>query len=100
MDRHKTKLIYNKDNEFINTKTSELSYDVILENKEQEQNNENWKNDCILLKDIALNEETLYIIGNGFDLMHGVKSSYYNFRDFLKKRNPELKVQLESYIGV
>ncbi len=100
MDKHKTKLIYNKDNEFINTKTSGLSCDIILENKEQEQNNENWKNDCILLKDITLNEKTLYIIGNGFDLMHGVKSSYYNFRDFLKKRNPELKAQLESYIRV
>lgn len=29
----------------------------------------------------------LYIIGNGFDLMHGVKSSYYAFRDSLGKRN-------------
>lgn len=23
----------------------------------------------------------LFIIGNGFDLMHGVPSSYYDFRD-------------------
>ena len=30
---------------------------------------------------------TLYIIGNGFDMMHGVPSSYYNFRDTIGKNN-------------
>lgn len=30
-------------------------------------------------------EKTLYILGNGFDLMHGVKSSYYAFRDSMGK---------------
>jgi len=38
----------------------------------------------------------LFIIGNGFDLMHGVPSSYYNFRDFLG-RNNGLKNALEIY---
>ncbi|NMA64692.1 MAG: hypothetical protein GX957_00415, partial [Clostridiaceae bacterium] len=28
-------------------------------------------------------DKSLFIIGNGFDLMHGVKSSYYSFRDTL-----------------
>ena len=39
----------------------------------------------------------LYIIGNGFDLMHGVPSSYYNFRDSMGRRN-ELREALELYI--
>ena len=29
----------------------------------------------------------LFIIGNGFDIMHGVKSSYYNFRDTIARNN-------------
>lgn len=32
--------------------------------------------------------KSLFILGNGFDLMHGVKSSYYDFRDFLRKTDP------------
>lgn len=44
-------------------------------------------------------ENTLYIIGNGFDLMHRVPSSYYHFRDSLGKGN-ELRCTLESYITV
>ena len=40
---------------------------------------------------------SLFIIGNGFDLMHGVPSSYYNFRDFLGLNN-ELRNALELYI--
>ncbi len=39
------------------------------------------------LKDIIPSAHALYIIGNGFDLMHRVPSSYYNFRDSLGKRN-------------
>ena len=39
----------------------------------------------------------LYIIGNGFDLMHGVKSSYYAFRESLGKRN-SLRETLETYL--
>lgn len=41
---------------------------------------------------------TLFIIGNGFDLMHGVKSSYYNFRDTLGKNN-SLRFVLETYLN-
>lgn len=40
---------------------------------------------------------SLFIIGNGFDLMHGVPSSYYSFRDSMG-RNNELRNTLELYI--
>ena len=35
------------------------------------------------LTDIKTDDKTLFIIGNGFDLAHGVQSAYYNFRKFL-----------------
>lgn len=41
--------------------------------------------------------DTLYIIGNGFDIMHGVHSSYYDFQKTLGKRNP-LRFALETYL--
>lgn len=44
-------------------------------------------------------DTTLFIIGNGFDLMHGVKSNYYNFRDTLGKTN-SLRFALETYLNV
>lgn len=43
------------------------------------------------------NDHVLYIIGNGFDLMHGVRSSYYAFRDSLGKQNP-LRHALEHFL--
>lgn len=42
-------------------------------------------------------ESTLLVLGNGFDIMHGVKSSYYNFRDSMGKHN-RLRTTLEEYI--
>jgi hypothetical protein len=36
------------------------------------------------------NDGVLYIIGNGFDLHHGVSSSYGSFRIWLQKNNPAL----------
>jgi hypothetical protein len=48
----------------------------------------------ILLTDSAT---SLFIIGNGFDIMHGVKSSYYNFRDSIGRKNI-LRFTLENYI--
>lgn len=41
--------------------------------------------------------KVLFIIGNGFDLMQGVPSSYYNFRDSMGRHN-ELRNALEIYI--
>jgi hypothetical protein len=43
-------------------------------------------------------DTSLFIIGNGFDLMHGVKSSYYSFRDTLG--NNSLRFALETYLNV
>lgn len=36
----------------------------------------------------------LYIIGNGFDLHHGMKSSYAAFREYLVETNPQLLLNL------
>ena len=45
------------------------------------------------------NDHALYIIGNGFDLMHGVRSSYYAFRNSLGKQN-QLRYALENFLTV
>ena len=42
-------------------------------------------------------EKILYVIGNGFDLMHGVKSSYYDFGKTIGKRS-RLRFNLEYYL--
>lgn len=47
----------------------------------------------------SASKDTLYIIGNGFDLMHGAKSNYYCFRDSLGK-NSQLRNVLEMYLRV
>ena len=43
--------------------------------------------------------DTLYIIGNGFDLMHDVPSSYKCFRDSIGKRT-QLRYALDNYLKV
>lgn len=40
---------------------------------------------------------TLYIVGNGFDLYHGLKTGYTSFRSFLEKNSPDSYLYLESY---
>ena len=47
--------------------------------------------------EISVPATTLYVIGNGFDLAHGVPSSYSKFRDWLGRRS-ELRETLETYI--
>lgn len=42
-------------------------------------------------------DTSLFIIGNGFDLMHEIPSGYSNFRDSISK-NSILKFTLETYI--
>ena len=44
-----------------------------------------------------MTEKTLYIIGNGFELYHGQKSKYLDFKKHLKDTNPELLNSLEEY---
>lgn len=41
----------------------------------------------------------LYIIGNGFDLHHGLKTSYYDFATYLENKDKSLYDLLESYIS-
>ncbi len=43
--------------------------------------------------------EKLYVIGNGFDLHHNLKTSYYAFADYLKDNNRPLYDALESYVS-
>lgn len=40
----------------------------------------------------------LYIIGNGFDLHHGMRTSYYDFAEYLRKNDRTFYDFLESYI--
>jgi len=83
--------------------------------KEQErQENEKWQQEkaaekkifeerlkdwCVISKDEIRpkNDQVLYIIGNGFDLMHNVRSSYYAFRDSLGKHS-QLRFALENFL--
>lgn len=41
----------------------------------------------------------LYIIGNGFDLHHGAKSSYSDFRNYLWRRNKYVAKSFELFFG-
>lgn len=41
----------------------------------------------------------LYIIGNGFDLQHGMKSRYWDFREYLEEIDRDLVEKLEEYFG-
>ena len=41
--------------------------------------------------------ESLVIIGNGFDLMHGVESSYWNFQKTIGK-NTSFRFYMETYL--
>ena len=49
------------------------------------------------IHEIGVPATTLYVIGNGFDLAHGVPSSYSKFKDWLGRRS-ELRETLETYI--
>lgn len=45
-------------------------------------------------------EQILYIIGNGFDLHHGIRSSYAAFGRYLKEVDADTYDQLERYFSV
>ena len=45
----------------------------------------------------AVKEGSLYVIGNGFDMLHGVRSSYYDFSRTLGKRS-SVRFYLEKYL--
>lgn len=43
---------------------------------------------------------TLYVIGNGFDLGHGLKTTYWDFRNYLGRCAEEFLVGLEKMYGI
>lgn len=45
-----------------------------------------------------MSAKVLYIIGNGFDLHHGLATSFSNFKEFVARRNPGLKSTVEDYL--
>jgi hypothetical protein len=53
------------------------------------------------IKNLRFNnpEHTLVIIGNGFDIMHGAKSSYLDFQKTIGKNSP-LRFEMETYLDV
>ncbi len=51
----------------------------------------------IPLEAVKPSSDTLYILGNGFDIMHRVRSSYYSFRDSMGKNN-KLRQTLEAFL--
>lgn len=42
--------------------------------------------------------QTLFIIGNGFDLAHNLKTSYGHFKEYIMKKNPEIYNQINNQI--
>ena len=42
----------------------------------------------------------LYIIGNGFDLAHGVDTCYWNFRTFPEREHWEFLLRFEALYGI
>ena len=44
-------------------------------------------------------EKHLYIIGNGFDIHHGINSSYRNFRDWMYENEPSIINDVEETYG-
>ena len=43
--------------------------------------------------------KTLYIIGNGFDMYHGLDTKYQSFGFFLKKKHSRIYDYLTDYYG-
>lgn len=46
-----------------------------------------------------MTNKKLYIIGNGFDLHHGLKSRYWDFKEYLENKDIKLVEKLEEYFG-
>ena len=49
--------------------------------------------------DKKLNRKKLYIIGNGFDLYHGIPSGYWNFREYVEQVDNDLYEELNTYFN-
>lgn len=46
-----------------------------------------------------MNNSRVYIIGNGFDLHHGIQSSYSNFKTYLKNMDRNIFEAVETYLS-
>lgn len=44
--------------------------------------------------------KTLYLIGNGFDLYHGMKTSYSDFCSFVKRKDSDVHRRVERFLSV
>ena len=42
----------------------------------------------------------LYIIGNGFDLHHGINSSYKDFQEWMYENNPDVIEKADEIYGI
>ena len=42
----------------------------------------------------------LYIIGNGFDIAHGIHTDYWNFRTYLEQNYPEFLIEFEKLYDI
>lgn len=49
---------------------------------------------------MKMNSRKLYIIGNGFDLAHGLKTSYWDFRTFLENKHPSFLRKFENLYDI
>ena len=47
-----------------------------------------------------MSKKTLYIIGNGFDIYHGVSSQYSDFKEYLSNEDSSLHDIVEKFIPV
>ena len=47
-----------------------------------------------------VNTLKLYILGNGFDIAHSLKTSYWNFRCFLESVDEKFLEEFESLYGI
>ena len=47
---------------------------------------------------ISMKDRKLYIIGNGFDLWHGIPSSYGQFKEFVREHDSGLLKAVENYL--
>jgi hypothetical protein len=44
-----------------------------------------------------MSKKILYIIGNGFDIYHDLKTKYSDFREYTQRYNPNLRYSLDTY---
>lgn len=75
------------------------------ENAQSEEELKQLLNNCLFKQvpfECLKNEkpsQSLFVVGNGFDIMHGAASSYWEFQKTLGK-NSELRFHLETYLNV